>query len=285
MRIAFIDHHLANWHADVFHRLLGSTFADRGVELIAYESDPTPGGDWCGDHGVTRAASIAEAVDWADGVIVLAPDNLDTHLATAREVLPAGKPVVFDKLLALDPAEAWQIVDLAESAGTRIFSGSALRYAVEIEELLATVEPSAVEDAFARGFGVWSHYGIHTVSMAVRLGGHAISRVRECGTADSRLLILDHGSRRTTIDCRTGENGASALGWTCGVKVADQWQTATVTDQNGFYANLLGYYLDFLSGAPAESSPAELARLVAVLAGSDASLAAGGDWVTIDRAA
>ncbi len=283
MRIAFIDHHLANWHADVFHRLLGSTFADRGIELIAYETDPTPGRDWCAEHGVVRAASVAEAVDRADGIIVLAPDNLDTHLVTAREVLPSGKPVVFDKLLALDPDEAWQIVDLAESTGTRIFSGSALRYAAEIEELVVDVDPSGVEDAFARGFGVWSHYGIHTVSMAVRLGGHAITRVRECGTAESRLLLLDHGSRRTTIDCRAGENGASALGWTCGVKVADQWRTATVTDHDAFYTNLLRHYLDFLAGGPAESSPADLARLVGVLAGSDRSLASGGEWVAVER--
>lgn len=283
MRLALLDHHLANFHADTFHRLLGSTFADRGVELVAHETDPTPGSDWCADHGVTRAASAAEAVEQADAVLVLAPDNLDTHFATAQQVLPVGKPVVFDKLLALDPAEAWQIVDLAERHGTRIFSGSALRYAAEAEDLLHDVDPDRIEDAFARGYGAWDHYGIHTLSLAVRLGGHGATRLRDCGTPDSRLLLLDHGHRRTLIDCRTGDNAAAELGWTGGIKVDGTWRTLQVTDANAFYTNLLGHYLDFLGGAEPESSPQDLARLVGLLAGSGASLAADGAWVDLGR--
>src|SRR5699024_471782 len=178
VRLALLDHHLANFHADTFHRLLGSTFADRGVEVVAaFESDPTPGTDWCADHAVARTTSLDEAVDRADALLVLAPDDLDTHLDTARRVLPAGKPVVFDKLLALDPAEAWQIVALAEQHGTRIFSGSALRYAAEADRLLDGVDPVRIQDAFARGYGAWDHYGIHTLSLAVRLGGHHITRM------------------------------------------------------------------------------------------------------------
>ena len=284
MRIAFVDHHLANYHADVFHRLLNTTFADRDVELVAaYESDPTPGTDWCAEHDVPRAGSVAEAVEAADGIIVLAPDNLDTHLATAQQVLPAGKRVVFDKLLALDVSQAWEIVDLAKSYRSPIFSGSGLRYAAEVEEILDGVDPSQVEDAFARGYGVWDHYGIHTVSLAVRLGGHDISRVAEHGVADSRLLVLDHGERRTLVDCRTGDNAATELGWTGGVKVDGQWRTVAVTDANAFYTNLFGHYLDFLTGGEPESSPEQLARLVAVLAGSRDSLDTGGQWVSVER--
>jgi len=284
VRLALLDHHLANFHADTFHRLLGSTFADRGVEVVAaFESDPTPGTDWCADHAVARATSLDEAVDRADALLVLAPDDLDTHLDTARRVLPAGKPVVFDKLLALDPAEAWQIVALAEQHGTRIFSGSALRYAAEADRLLDGVDPVRIQDAFARGYGAWDHYGIHTLSLAVRLGGHHITRMRDCGTPDSRLLVLDHGERRTLVDCRTGDNAAERLGWTGGIKVDGQWRTTEVTDANAFYTNLLGHYLDFLAGAPPESSPEELARIVAMLAGSRASLAEDGGWVALDR--
>lgn len=279
MRLAFLDHHLANFHADTFHRLLGSTHADRGIELIAYETDPTPGGDWCAERGVTRAASLSDAVDRADALLVLAPDNLDTHLATAREVIPSGKPVVFDKLLALDPAEAWQIVELAEQHDARIFSGSALRYTAEADELLDGVAPDRIEDAFARGYGAWDHYGIHTLSLAVRLGGHGVTRMRDCGTEDSRLLVLDHGQRRTLVDCRSGDNAADELGWTGGVKVDGQWRTTRVSDANAFYTNLLGHYLDFLAGAAPESTPEQLARIVGMLAGSRTSLANDGAWV------
>ena len=281
MRLAFIDHHLANYHADTFCQLLGSTFEDWGVELIGYETDPTPGTDWCAERGVRRAASLDEALAWADGVIILAPDNLTSHRDFAAHVLPAGKPTVFDKLLDLDPDAAAGIVTLAADHGTPIFSGSALRYAAEVEELLDGVDPSSIQDAFARGYGQWDHYGIHTLSLGVRLGGFDITRLRESGTADSRSLTLDHGGRRTLIDCRTGTNADQVLGWTCGIKVDDLWRTATITRFDEFYANLLENYLDFLAGGEPESSATDLARLVAVLAGSDLSLAAGGDWIDL----
>lgn len=281
MRLAFVDHHLANFHADKFLSLLRSTFADRAVEVMGFETDPTPGGDWCADNAVPRAATLDEAIEWADAVLVLAPDNLDTHLGFARQVLPAGKRVVFDKLIALDPGEAATIVAEAAALGTPIFSGSALRYAAEVEDLLAGVGPDDVEDAFARGYGVWDHYGIHTVSLAVRLGGFGITRLRESGTEDSRVLTLDHGSRRTTVDCRTGANASQVLGWTCGVKVGGEWRTATITQFDAFYTNLLRHYLDFLAGGEPESSPADLARLAGVLAGSGASLAIDGAWVEL----
>lgn len=283
MRLALLDHHLANFHADTFHRLLGSTFADRDVELVAHESDPSPGSDWCADHGVRRAATVEEAVEQADALLVLAPDNLDTHLATAQQVIPAGKPVVFDKLLALDPGEAWQIVELAEQYDARIFSGSALRYAAEADQLLEGVDPVQIEDAFARGYGAWDHYGIHTLSLAVRLGGHGVTRLRDCGTAVSRLVVLDHGDRRTLVDCRTGDNASEELGWVGGVKVDGQWRTAQVTDANAFYTNLLGHYLDFLAGAEPESTPEQLAGVVGMLAGSRDSLASDGAWIDLAR--
>lgn len=281
MRIAFIDHHLANYHADTFHRLLGSTFADWGVELIGYETDPTPGSDWCAEHGVRRASTLDEAADFADALLVLAPDDLRSHRDFAAQLLPLGKPVVFDKLLDLDPDAARGIVTAAAEFGTPIFSGSALRYASEVEELLEDVDPASIQDAFARGYGRWDHYGIHTLSLAVRLGGFDIARVRESGTADSRALSLDHGSRRTLVDCRTGANADSELGWTCGIRVDEQWRTATITRFDEFYANLLEHYLDFMAGGEPESSPTDLARLVAVLAGSDDSLASAGDWVPL----
>nr|WP_246211690.1 Gfo/Idh/MocA family oxidoreductase [Phytoactinopolyspora alkaliphila] len=264
--------------------MITTTFADRDIELVAaFETDPVPGTDWCAEHGVPRAESAADAIRAADAVLVLAPDNLDTHRAFAQQLLPSGRRVVFDKLLAPNPTEAWQIVELAERHEAAIFSGSGLRYAAEVEELLADVGSDDVQDAFARGYGRWDHYGIHTLSLAVRLGGHRIRRVRECGVDDSRALVLDHGDRRTLVDCRTGRNAAEALGWTCGVKVDGSWRTATVTDAEMFYTNLLRHYLDFFADGAAESTPEELARLASVLAASQASLASGGEWIEIGR--
>jgi predicted dehydrogenase len=53
-------------------------------------------------------------------------------------VLPAGKPVVFDKLLADRVEDARLIIEQAAEHGAPIFSSSALRYAAELADVERT---------------------------------------------------------------------------------------------------------------------------------------------------
>ena len=94
------------------------------------------GEDWCEKNAVRRAKTPEEAVEGADGVLVLAPDNIEAHPALAERVLPAGKPTFFDKLLAPTAAKAEGIVAAARRHNAPIFSASSLRYAVELEAAL-----------------------------------------------------------------------------------------------------------------------------------------------------
>src|SRR5689334_15132357 len=100
LRVGMVDHHLNNWHADTFLKLLRGPLADEQVEVVAaWESDPI-GDDWCAKNGVRRADSIEDAIGGTDAVLLLAPDNIDVHLKLAEAVLPAGKPTLIDKFLA-----------------------------------------------------------------------------------------------------------------------------------------------------------------------------------------
>jgi hypothetical protein len=277
--LGFVDHHLANYHADVFLRLLRSTYADRGIEVIAYESDPVADGDWCERHRVRRADSIGDVVDQADAILILAPDDLETHPDFAREVIRGDKPVVFDKLLATTLDDARWIADLARRHGAPILSSSAVRYATELADLLPAGQP--IDAGFARGFGDWDRYGIHTLAVATRIGGFGVRRVIDTGTAEDRCLTLDYGSHRVTVDCRAGSNAAEALGWSGGFRSGGQWWTTKIDDHEAFYHRTLGTYLDFCSGATPDQSLDQAVELVALHAASDQSLAADGAWIEI----
>lgn len=276
MKLAFIDHHLDNFHADTFLRLLRET-GRTDLEVVAWESDPhSP--DWCERNGVTRAASMLDAADAADVLCLLAPDDIGCHAAWAAELLPLGKPTVFDKILSHDLAEAEQIVALAEAHRTRIFSASALRYAVEVEDLASTVGDSPVTEVLARGFGSWWHYGVHTVSLAQRFLGPVTTAI-DTGSPESRLLSLRGPDQLATIDCR---DGLDELGWVVGVRADGRWSTRRIEDFEGFYRNLVEHYLRFWQTGEPELSPDELLATVRLLAASDESQAAGGE-VSLSR--
>lgn len=282
MRIGFVDHHLNNYHADKFLSLVRGPLADMGAEIaIAWESDPT-GDDWCAKNDVPRARSIAEAVENSDAVMILAPDNIPDHLKLAREVLAHGKPTAIDKALAFNTADARAIVDLSKQHGTPVTSSSALAFAKELEDILGQLEGEPAE-IWVTGMGEWKNYGLHTLSMALRVMGAGIERLIDTGTPSSRMVTLDYGGgKRAFVTVRAAENMWGLFPWTVGIRTSpEKYVAATIADYDAFYANLMRENIEFFrtgeGGFPGERAMA----LVAVLEGADESRAAGGEWVRL----
>jgi hypothetical protein len=283
LKVAFVDHHLNNYHADTFLRLLRTELADENAEVVAaWESDAV-GDDWCAKNNIPRATSLNEAVRAADAVLVLAPDNIEAHLPLAADILPAGKPVFFDKLLAPDLSTAREIVRQAMRYNAPVFSSSALRFAAELETVPKF--DGKPTEAIARGLGQWDCYGVHTLSLAFALMGHGVRRVIDTGTATARTVTLDYGSgRRAVVDCRTAANEWDVFPWTFALRLpgADRCFAATVTDYNAFYANLLCQVLAFFRTGHAPAGTEGLLETVAVLETADRSLKRQGEWMPID---
>ncbi|MDH7482834.1 MAG: Gfo/Idh/MocA family oxidoreductase [Armatimonadota bacterium] len=282
MRIGFVDHHLNNYHADKFLSLIRGPLSDLGAEVaIAWESDPKDG-DWCEKNSVPRAGSIAEVCQKSDAVFILAPDNIDDHLKLAREVLPYGKPTAIDKALAFKVSEAKEIVELARKHNTPITSSSALAFAVELEDLLNQIaEPPA--EVFVTGMGEWKNYGLHTLSMALRVMGPGIKRLIDTGTESSRVVTLDYGDgRKAFVTVRWSSDMWQIFPWTLGIRLnREKYLYTTIQDYDGFYANLMKRVIEFFRIC-IPPFPGELAmELVTVLEYADQSLAAGGLWVEI----
>ena len=280
MRIGFVDHHLNNYHADKFLSLVRGPLKETGADItIAWESDPT-GEDWCVKNEVARAGSIAEVVENSDAVMILAPDNIPDHLKLAKEVLPHGKRTAIDKALAFNTADARAIVELSAQYNTPITSSSALAFAKELEELLGQLEGEPTE-IWVTGMGEWKNYGLHTLSMALRVMGAGIERLIDTGTPSSRMVTLDFGGgKRAFVTVRAAENMWGLFPWTVGIRTSpEKYVAATIQDFDAFYANLMKENINFFrtgeGGFPGDRAMA----LVAVLEGAEKSQ---GEWVAVD---
>ncbi len=281
MKIGFIDHHLNNYHADVFHKFLTGPVGGGKVEIVAaFETDPV-GDDWCAKTGVRRAGSAAEVVAQSDAVIVLAPDNIGEHLKLAKEALESGKPTLIDKMLSTSLEDAKQIAALAAKHNTPVMGSSSLRFAVEVEELAAALT-APVDAVFARGFGKFPGYSIHTIAPALRfLGGRPIRRVIDTGAGSVRLVTVDDGERRTLIEVRESENQYEATPWTVGVLSGGKYHVAVVTKFDDFYANLLKETLAFFTTGKTPISLQEMLESVAVEVLAGESVKQGGVWMDV----
>jgi hypothetical protein len=282
IKVGFIDHHLKNYHADVFLSLLRGVAGAGRVEVVgALETDPAPGGDWCAENGVTRFASAAELVNASDAVIVLAPDNIATHLALGRPAYESGKPVFVDKYLSTSLADARAIVALCAKHNTPLMSSSALRFAAEVEEVASKLQ-TAPDTVFARGFGNWHGYGVHTIAPAIRLFGPEVKRLVDTGAGPVRLVTLDDGKgRRATIEVRDAENRQEATPWQVGALSNGRYEFATITKFAEFYENLMRAVVLFFETRQSPVSVEEQLLTCAIEQEADASLAAGSAWVNL----
>ncbi len=227
MTVAFLDHHLDNWHAKTFLTLL----RERGHAVVAYETAPTEG-DWCTVNDVQRAESADAAVDAADAVMVLAPDDIEAHLDLCLAAIPAGKPIWIDKLVAPNLDEAYRILRAAEYHATPVTAGSSLRHAAELEEVL----DGPVEEGFFSGYGAWERYGVHTVAMALRAMGGGVRRLVNVGTAAMPTVVLEWGDgRRATLVVAEGQGANAAFPWRFALRRSGSYVHGTVTRFDEFY--------------------------------------------------
>ncbi len=140
-------------------------------------------------YGVEIVDTIAELCRRVDGVLLTSNDGR-IHLAQAREIIAARKPIFIDKPLASTLEDAREIARLAKEAGVPWFSTSTLRYAVE---KLRAADLSGVE--------VWgpgpleehhhldlSWYAIHEAEMLFTLMGTGCESVTRLESADASVV-------------------------------------------------------------------------------------------------
>lgn len=140
-------------------------------------------------YGIEIVGSIAELCARVDGVLLTSVDGR-VHLAQAREIIAARKPMFIDKPLAASLDDAREIARLAKAAGVPWFSTSTLRYGI-----------APLRTGDISGLDVWgpgpleehhqldlSWYAIHAAEMLFTVLGRGCEEVTRVATPDADVV-------------------------------------------------------------------------------------------------
>ena len=128
--------HMAAWAAN----------ADRAQVRVVASRTTDGARAAAGDSGADATDDLAAAIarDDVDVVDICLPTRL--HRQWAEAAFAAGKDVLLEKPIALDPADAEAIIAARDASGRRLLVGHVLRFWPEYEELHALAAAGAVGD-------------------------------------------------------------------------------------------------------------------------------------------
>jgi predicted dehydrogenase len=233
------------------------------------------------EAGIELVDSVAALLPKVDAVMALGVDGR-AHLAQAREVIAARKPLFIDKPLAASLADAKQILSLAEAHGVPVFSSSALRFAPGTQAVKSnpavgavigcdTHSPCLLEPHHPDLF--W--YGIHGVETLFTIMGPGCRQVMRTKTADTDFVVglWSDGRIGTFRGHRTGPHdyGATVFG-TKGIVTAGRFE--------GYEPLLVEIVRFFRTGKPPVAA-AETLEIIAFMEAAQASAARGGAAVNL----
>jgi predicted dehydrogenase len=139
--------------------------------------------------------SIDELVRRVDAVMLVSVDGR-AHLAQARAVLAARKPLFIDKPFTASVKDAVALARLAREQGTPIFSSSSLRFTDDVQGVKRDPRVQQVKGAITWGPATlephhpdlfW--YGIHAVEMLYTFMGPGCERVTRTYTAGADAVV------------------------------------------------------------------------------------------------
>jgi hypothetical protein len=226
--------------------------------------------------GLEIVASIDDLLQRVDVVLLESVDGRP-HLAQARPIIAAHKPLFIDKPLAASLADAMEIFRLAKENNVPCFSSSALRFASGLQD----VRSGTSRFGQVRGCTAWSPaklephhpdlfwYGIHGV--------------------ESLFTVMGTGCKMVT---RTSQNAAVGH-WQdgrCGTFVGKDGYGVTIegsresgpTGEFKGYGPLVVEIVKFFKTGASPVTAEETLEIIAFMEAADASKEQGGKPVTLE---
>jgi hypothetical protein len=142
-------------------------------------------------HVVKDPREMIGAVD----AVLLARDDAENHVEMAAPFLDAGLPIYVDKPLALNVAEAESMFARQRFPG-QLFSCSALRYARELVQTPADLEPlGRLRHIHAVAPKDWNRYAVHVIEPLLLLANSPVQSTRcwRQGPATTLAIDFDNG--------------------------------------------------------------------------------------------
>lgn len=230
-------------------------------------------------YGVKIVDSIEELCNEVDAVLIESVDGRP-HLAQARIVIAAKKPLYIDKPLAGTLADALEIVKLAETAGVPMFSASSLRFGKatqavrngSIGQVLSaeTSSPAHLEKTHPDLF--W--YGIHGCESLFTVMGMGCESVERHTTADGKIEVVGTWKGGRTGTFRESEK--------YGGKAHGEKGDAPVGAFDG-YAPLVAEIVTFFETKKPPVASAETIELFTFMEAADESKRQGGKVVKLSE--
>ena len=175
-----------------------------------------PNSDTLRGMGVEIVDSIDELIKRVDVVLLESVDGRP-HLAQARPVIAAGKPLFIDKPMAASLADAMQIFRLAKDKNVPCFSASSLRFSAGFQ----AIRNKTADFGDIRSCTAWSPmslephhpdmfwYGIHGVETLFTIMGPGCKTVAR--VAPEKVVGVWKDGRQGTFVAK-GDLGASVEG-------------------------------------------------------------------------
>ena len=226
--------------------------------------------------------SIDTLLGKVDGVLLTSVDGRP-HLAQARPVFKAGKPVFIDKPVAASLADTMEIFRLAAETKTPCFSSSGLRFGPETRGMRANPKLGGVLgcDTFGpvaqylAGHPDLGYYGIHGIEMLFTVMGPGVKTVTRVQGKDADVAVGVWADGRVgTVRGQRGGKGTYG-GWAFGPK-------ATLP-LGGFagYEPLAAEVAAFFKTGVAPVPPEETLDIMAFIEAADESKKRGGAPVEV----
>jgi hypothetical protein len=229
------------------------------------------------NYGVKFYPTIEALCQNVDAVLLESVDGRP-HLAQARPVIAAHKPLFIDKPMAGSLDDVLELFELAKKSKVPVFSSSALRFGLDTQAVAhgslgrvrdaETYGPCEIEPHHPDLF--W--YGVHGVESLYAVMGQGCLTVQRGSTADGKIEVVGtwkkgrKGIYREAKDYRglaCGENGRARIGSLDG------------------YEPLVAEIMKFFQTGVAPVNPKETIEMFAFMEAADASKAKAGGPVKI----
>ncbi|HYV28535.1 MAG TPA: Gfo/Idh/MocA family oxidoreductase [Candidatus Eisenbacteria bacterium] len=232
------------------------------------------------EFGVKMVDSIEELCQQVDAVMLESVDGRP-HLAQARPVIKAGKPLFVDKPVAGSLRDAIEIFRLAKENKVPCFSSSSYRYydslvelkKADVGEIRAVISygPAHLEPHHPDMF--W--YGVHPTEALFTILGTNCESVVRTATPDTDVItgVWSGGRVGTLQGIRKGNTPHKVI----------VFGTKAVAEQKGSgdYAPLVREIVKFFQTGIAPVSPEETIELFAFMEAADESKRQGGKAIKI----
>lgn len=281
-KIGFIDYYLDEWHANNYPAWIAERAKHLGLEwevAYAWAEIDKPNGmtseQWCTEQGVQQVATIEELIERSDAIIILSPDHPEHHERLAQLPLQSGKPVYMDKTFAPDLATAQRIFKHAQKGNTPLFSTSALRYALEIQDHAARIEADAIEYLAVAGPGRYENYAVHQFEMIVTLMGTTYKRIKSLSTENGRHLIVElpDGRQASYLQMKSAPFQA--------IIQRSNGEGSLIAQCSNMFEQLMDAILKFFENGKPPVQPEETLAVIALIEAGQTALAHRDEWIEI----